>query len=583
MLIQSTFLAGFATPTALTALNMLPGATTGYLEPTDPFEAAAGAGAQNPQPPVLTSSGATLIDTFADDFYGRVHLVRSRVIVGGETIDDLMSDWERVLDLGNITEAQTFDFLVTNFVRTASRNVTDHNITNPDGLSITPASFPYVLNPWDDQLFTLNVDLDGPPKIDAQLSWVLTGGQTDLLFDILGDRTVIFPFRPQVPLVEELRYKTDVLVSRSGIEQRASAWVTPRVVYGMDYMTSGPERTALINRMFGWHALFAVPMWHEAQRINSALSIGASSISINSAAVDFRDFGDSKLGILWRAWNDFEVITILSRTDATLTLERPLEQAHPLGTLIMPLRFAYLSDEMQAPRYRVGPQRFRAEWHSVDGKPQARLAAATPLETTTYQGLTVVLGFNYVTGALAEEFIQGKEQVDGDGGGFIMYGNRFAPENRTTKTFIVNTLAEKWALHALLHRFQGRRVSFWLPTFGADLELIDPLGSASTGFTARLTDYARFVDQQSPRRDIIVFRRSTSTPLIRRIIASADVGNNEEDFTVDSAWGVDVPLSDVLRVSFLHRVRFDSDVLTIEHEQSQADAVLEVPIVEVIE
>jgi len=394
---------------------------------------------------------------------------------------------------------------------------------------------------------------------------------------------VIWPFRPQNGFVEELRYKTDVLESRSGIEQRVSMWVSPRVVYGMEFMVSGPERTSLINRMFGWPALYAVPLWHQAQRTTAALSIGGASISVNSAAVDFRDFGDSKLGILWRAYNDFEVITILSRTDATLTLERPLEQNHAIGTFVIPLRFAYLGDELQAPRYRVGPQRFQTEWHSVDGMPQARLAAATKLETTIYQTKRVFLGFNYVNGTLSEEFVQGKDRVDSDGGGFIMFGNRLAPDNRTTKTFVVRTLAEKWALLALLHELQGRRSSFYLPTFGADLELTLPLSSVSSGMRARLTDYDRFVDGQSPRRDVIVFRKSTSTPIIRRIIASSDIGGGEEDFTVDSNWGADVALSDIERVSFLTLCRFDSDVLTIEHEQSQADARLEVPIREVIE
>lgn len=571
-----------ASPPALSLLDLAT-AQDDHLAPEPALAAAPIEDTANPASSPLGNEQATLVDGFGGDFFGQVHLVRSRTFTGQETVQELIDDWQADLSLGNLATETSFDYLVINLDRSSSRDITGTGITNSDGLTLTPDSFPLTLNPFDHSVFSLLVSLDGPPVVDSTITWSFDVGGP-LLLVVTGQRIVPFVSRCQIPFTEEIQYKTDIMVSRAGYEQRVAARISPRIVYGMRYQLSGQERAAALNTLFGWGSrLFAVPAWHEAQPLLSDVSAGSLVVPVDTRYADFRGFGESNFAILWRAYDDFEVFEILSRSDNQLDLVRELNDDHPAGSFVAPMRFAYASNRIRAPRPAIGPQTLNINWAATDGLDVRRLDNETPFSTDTYQGDPVLLDPNFIGGALEDELVQDYETFDPDSGGpFVIFDNRDAPANRSRKTWFLRTAEEKWRLRAMLHQLQGRRKRFWLPTFADDLEPTQPLASASAALEAEATEYARYVAQQSPRRDIVVFRRN-GAPLIRRIVDSQETAGGVEDFTVDPVWGVDVPLSDITRVSFLHLVRLDADNITIEHEQSQDDARIEIPIAEIIQ
>jgi hypothetical protein len=82
-------------------------------------------------------------------------------------------------------------------------------------------------------------------------------------------------------------------------------------------------------------------------------------------------------------------------------------------------------------------------------------------------------------------------------------------------------------------------------------------------------------------RQVFRMHLKDGTILIRTIVGSAELSKTEEQLTVDTVWPYDILTTDIERIEFLEKIRFDSDDIMIIHRNALGEAQCVVPTVEV--
>ena len=150
------------------------------------------------------------------------------------------------------------------------------------------------------------------------------------------------------------------------------------------------------------------------------------------------------------------------------------------------------------------------------------------------------------------------------------------------KTFEVRTREDLWNVRQLLYALRGRQISFYIPTFTAELQVTTVLTNGSTAMTITNVGYSRYVANTSPK-NIIRVVETDGTILTRTITASAEVDNTTETLTVDTPWPENILPTDIRRVEFLEKVRMNADKIPITHISGLGEATIGFPVKVVFE
>ena len=136
------------------------------------------------------------------------------------------------------------------------------------------------------------------------------------------------------------------------------------------------------------------------------------------------------------------------------------------------------------------------------------------------------------------------------------------PIRQQSHRWLLAGRAEIHAFRQWLYARQGRLVDFWLPSWAADLVLVASAGSGATQIDVEACGYTDRVAQDIGRRDIRIELASGSS-ITRRITDSEVVSASVERLTLDATLGTAIAPADVVRISFLDRVRLDADAAEI--------------------
>jgi hypothetical protein len=136
------------------------------------------------------------------------------------------------------------------------------------------------------------------------------------------------------------------------------------------------------------------------------------------------------------------------------------------------------------------------------------------------------------------------------------------PIRQQSHRWMLSGRAEIHAFRQWLYARQGRLVDFWLPTWADDLRLVASAGSGATQIDVENCGYTARVARDIGRRDIRI-ELASGASITRRITDSSVISASVERLTVDSALGTAIAPADVVRTSFLDRVRLDADAAEI--------------------
>tara|TARA_R110000796_G_scaffold41179_2_gene101992 strand:+ start:37441 stop:39165 length:1725 start_codon:yes stop_codon:yes gene_type:complete len=483
----------------------------------------------------------------------------------------------RSFDFGNILSTQTSPIEVFSGYRKEFHTWSSFTNNAGAGTEITGMpTLPTAMNPLAGYAMQLEVSTSGNPSVDDDLAFVFDFGGDQINVPIVLNRIVLFPVRPEIPYTERMQFNTDVLGMESGKEQRIKLRKNPRQFFNWSVRTDDGsfDRARLETLLFDWQGrTWGVPVWHESTTLTVAATTG--TLTINVAATANADYRVDELVLIFTDASTFDVQTISSLTSTTITLKNATLGSYPVGSTVAPLRTGNLSRNVSASRFISADQSLNVAFRILDN--DANLADTTGF--STYNSKVLLDTCNVMRGGnIGESYLQDIIVLD-NGTGLTSQDSPWVNGKRATQlTLRAGTKAEVWDLRQLMHALAGRQVSFYVPTFGKDLLADQPLATASQDLVVTNVGYTQFVRTRAPRNHIWL-RLLDGTVITREITNAVETTSLVETLELDSAWGQDIALADIDRISYLEEVRFNSDEISIEHVRGERQVYFSAPII----
>lgn len=464
---------------------------------------------------------------------------------------------------GNVLTTQTTALVVFNAYR--RDELAWSAFANGAGVGVSllgQPSLPYVLPPLTELAMTLEVLTTGTPQVNSTLDFTFGDGSF-LDIPISLTRLVLLAYLPESGYEEQLDFLTNVLIHRTGTEQRNSLRKRPRQLFAVEFrLLEGAELQRFDNILFDWHdRLFGFPVWHDQMTLAAAASAGATTITVDSTAnLDLRV---DSLCMIRTNESTFDVLEVASFTTTTITFKAPLIGSYSAGAIVAPVRLTRILDQSirgsRTPKgYAVRRLALEVQDNDVD--------LASTAGFSSLNSKVLLTEGNVIRGVMTEAFDRPITVIDNETGAVTQIATQTRDRRSSTKTFFTAGRAQRWTTRRLMYALDGRRVSFYLPTFYEDLTLAADLTSGSNAMSVVNVGYARYVRTRSPWTIIRILFNNGNSPLIRTIQTAVETSSAVDTLTVDTVWGSNIPRSTVSRIEFIELVRFDSDTIRILHE-----------------
>ncbi len=287
---------------------------------------------------------------------------------------------------------------------------------------------------------------------------------------------VLWPFPAAQEITEVLEWRTDVLTSRAG-EQRIALRPRPREIITLRHRLDalGMARAAELARA-GFADEWQVPLWHMALQPGSDLAQGATEILIDTGVSDFRSGGLAAIAVDGGA---AAPVAIASVQSDRLTLAEQLALQLPSPTVaarritVAPIRAAVSTSAIEISRRRQGDGTVTASFMLRDAPD-----LATPV-LPTYLGRPVQTDPSVVRRPLSASLRRAVEYVDNGFGPVVVEPMRDVFERGEATTLKAQGPTARWTLRRWLWSIRSRQASFWLPTWGNELQVRAAMTSGS--------------------------------------------------------------------------------------------------------
>jgi hypothetical protein len=378
---------------------------------------------------------------------------------------------------------------------------------------------------------------------------------------------LFWPFPAAQEITEVLEWRTDVLQARSG-EQRLALRPQPREIVTFRHRLDAlgmARATELARAAFASNWL--VPLWHMALQPNADLAQGAMEIMLDTGLGDFRAGGLAAIAVDGR---DAAAATIASVQADRLILAEPLVLQLPSPAVaapritVAPIREGVLTSAIEIVRRRQSDGMVTTSF----------LLRDTPDLTApvlpTYLGRPVQVDPSLLRQPLSANLRRAVEYVDNGFGPVVVEPIRELFERRDTITLKAQDAANRWALRRWLWSLRGRQASFWLPSWGHELQLRAPMSAGATLMrVAPIGPIAQLIGRR--------IALEVSDTLRFRTITAAIEDGLEHRLSLSSSPGTPMPLGS--KGHILTLVRADTDRVEISHGVGTSEVSL--PVIEV--
>lgn len=373
-----------------------------------------------------------------------------------------------------------------------------------------------------------------------------------------------WPFKPLARQSSEtLEWFTEVMPTYED-EQRLALRNAPRQTFSYTAKLDRDEYArakVLATRLAG--TVVGAPVWIEG------VELGAVASSDDTFAFD-TTAGDWRVGdyvMVWESNALYATGEVATLSDTELTLVDPIGETFTDATIV-PLRRAYAVDGFRTARTALHAD-VSVKLQVLDNQDNGGAALAS-----TYQSLDVLTDAPIILGDIAETIIQPAEFIDNGFGLVALEPITDYVRAGFTLSFMDETKAALWARRAWLHRCRGRQKPFWVPAFNQDFAITSSIGSGDTSVTVtEIGPASYFTDRH------VMIELLDGTRFFRRI-TGASAGTGTTTLTLSSSLGQAVTAAQIRRFCFLHKVRLDSDRVTIAYRYAATTAIT-VPVVEV--
>ena len=490
----------------------------------------------------LPDAPATTGEHYLFDFYNRIWL------------------YPDFIDFGTINadESQPFNVWNAFFVPKMMTGVTE-----PLDLSVTTSVLtPTTFSALELRTYSATAFASGPAKLDATFTFNFSGAQPVNLA-VRGTRAELWPFQPNwnsSPKVT-VEYKTEIITSRSGREQRRAQRLWPRKVIEFDVLVEGGSYIDLKRLLTRWqNKTFIVPDVTRSVAIPNAVSSGTQVIPMGSApwwAVAGADV-IIQTPISAYKWRQ-SVHGIASVSGGNITLADATNQNWPVGTTICPALLSLAGADIA-----VNPQTSTVAdvkvTFAVDPGSEPRVLH--PDAPTTFDGREVLTWRTNWRDVPQTNWLYPMEQVDyGRGRIETVRPIQFSTSARRI-SMMAKTAAEAERHLAQFMRMRGQRGEFWADSGEPDLI---PKGTTPPGNNIIKVAGGDFYDTYSGDtvHSALQFVMKDGTVHRTKILGMA-LNAGDTDVTIETALGQPVSEATVERVSWLRVCRHATDEMSLE-------------------
>lgn len=468
--------------------------------------------------------------TFLDDYYNRIHIRPSNI------------------NVGNLVSEQQFAIEVWNGFFN-DRYLQNIQVQNGGGISLVGAVPPATWAALETKTYQLTVTTDGPPDINAIFRFDWDGSADDGDLRVLGSRIVALPYIFEAPAKEVLEWKTDVLTTNDGSEQRVRLRKKPRQSFNVTYPIPYQEMARAENLVYGWLTRrWAVALWSEAQQVGTLMA-GTTVINIDTTASDYRD---GALIMIWESNRKSATADVGIVSAGTLTLNRPLAETFN-NPWIVPVRLGRIVGNVsRATSGYNGSLEMTYEFSdNIDLDP--------PAAPTQFLGYDVYFDEALKNGEALTDRLQARvDVVDyGTAAGASFYSPWTYTRIGRPYKFLLQGLQDIWNFRKFLHRRAGRLRPFWVPTFENNMRIAQT-GELTQSIEVYADDYREF----APERTHIGILLDDGTWLLRTINAATASGADTAVIGLDAP--ININASRIRQISFLGLKRLDADRVELQ-------------------
>lgn len=488
-------------------------------------------------PRMLSASQA---HSYRDDYYERMHVIPTKLAMG-----NVVTEQQRTVALWNAYTGTT-------------RTLASVSAVGADGIDITaPQALPYAFRPLRYELWTISVTPNGPPVVDAAISWNFDSALT-LTVPVTGNRITAWTLPPDWarPVTERLEWLTDVMVSVNRTEQARALRQCPRRTWDFECLAQGAERQWAEASLYEWSGrTWAVPVWTDGQVLASAVN---QSDTVPCSTVN-RDFAVGQLVMFYASALSYELAEVSGVAADGLTLARAATGSWPVGTRLFPVRTAQLTGTPAVSRktdrmMRVSPTFLNTDstWTADAGPSVYRCLPVLEQQPEWSQD---------PTGSYERAVTTADNQTAAPV--FTEYADIGFPSG--SHRFWLRGAAARASWRSLMYYLRGRYKLAWVPSYQDDLIWQQPVTSGASTIEVDWCGYTRLLAGRQHRRDIRI-ELLDGTVLYRRIIGWAEVSATTERLTLDSVLGQAIDPAQIRQTSYMTVARLASDAVEIAHD-----------------
>jgi hypothetical protein len=366
-----------------------------------------------------------------------------------------------------------------------------------------------------------------------------------------------WPYPPNwsAKVEETLRFKTEIIQSRQGQEQRVATRFEPRVELNFDVLVRRDGLRQFTQDIYrNVRSEIIMPFWPAAVQTTNLNPIGSTSIQVTQAEPWMVAGAWTSIGSDGTA----ESHRIASGSGTTINLVTGLAQARRVASWCAEGWPGRLSGTMDT----NGPTS-EVSTATIDFAATPGALPVTPLGTGSVllDGLEVFdFPMNWSSGIRTnlEDF---REVLD-EGTGIIDFlypVTALAITRRFTMIRKDRTLARK--MEEFFRRMRGMQREFYYANPQSDLVAVTGIASGASTITVAGANVAAYLNDDPVHRAIAV---PTALGTVYNQVTSATALGNTTILYLRDPWPYTVAVGGIKRVSLLNRSRFASDVLTVE-------------------
>lgn len=368
----------------------------------------------------------------------------------------------------------------------------------------------------------------------------------------------MFPPNWGSDIVEKLEWKTDVLTSETGAEQRVSRRLTPRRYFTATFLLHKSSRQQAEMYLSGrGAAVWLIPIWHAVTKLTSEVAAGVSTIPLDTR---WREYAVGDLVILrGGTLNSWEVGTIQSMTDNDITFTAPLENAWTRETYVYPAKLARIQFNLTADKKTDNLSELRVTFKlgqanryvSVVSFPT--FSGAPVLEQRPDDSTELGFGYERIISSLDND-LGIPSVLDMAGKTFLTTGYRWAVVGRQ----------KAHDFRQLLMSLRGSAKAMWIPTFMDDFTLTANVTAGDVALSVKNVGYTSSAARLPGHEDIRI-QLANGNVYYRHISASTVFDANTETLSLSASLPDSFAVGEVRSISFMQLSRLSEDTLEIRH------------------